>query len=213
LVRYRPISPGALVEALAEAIAARLTPQAGGWLRVGIDGPDAAEPGRLAAALVDALRVRGRPALAVSASDFLRPASVRLEHGRTNPDSFYQGWFDLDALRREVLDPLGPDGGGQVLPSLWDASRDRATRAPYVAVPPGGVALLHGPLLLGAGLPLDFAVHLRLSPGALARHTPPDQRWTLPAFERYAAEVAPESFADVVIRADDPGHPAAYVRS
>ena len=63
----------------------------------------------------------------------------------------------------------------------------------------------HGP---GVGLALDFAVHLLMTPAALARRADPDLRWTLPAYERYAAEVAPETFADVVVRADDPDHPA-----
>ena len=54
----------------------------------------------------------------------------------------------------------------------------------------------------------DVTVHLVLSSAALARRTDPALRWTLPAFARYAAEVAPASFADVVVRADDPRHPA-----
>ena len=67
---------------------------------------------------------------------------------------------------------------------------------------------VHGPLLLGTGLALDVAVHLLMTPAALARRLDPDERWTLPAYDRYATEVAPETFADVVVRADDPDHPA-----
>jgi hypothetical protein len=51
-------------------------------------------------------------------------------------------------------------------------------------------------------------VHLRLSPGALRRRTEEDQRWTLAAFERYEQEVDPAEAADVVVRTDDPRHPA-----
>jgi hypothetical protein len=148
----------------------------------------------------------------VPTTGFLRPASIRLELGRTNPDAYYDTWFDLAALGREVLGPLKPGGTGRVLPSLWDPTTDRATRAEYVDLPPGGVLLLAGPLLLGAGLALDYAVHLLMTPAARARRTAPDQRWTLPAFDRYAAEVAPETFADAVIRIDDPDHPAALFR-
>jgi hypothetical protein len=211
-VRYRPISPETLTEDLAEAITHAAAERVDGWLRVGIDGPPAAAPHDLAVALVDPLRVRGRGAQVVSAMDFLRPASVRLEQGHDNPDAYYEGWFDVAGLGREVLDPLGPGGSGRVLPTLWDAATDRATRAPYRYLPPGTVLLLSGPLLLGAGLALDYLVHLHMTPAALARRTAPDQRWTLPAYARYAAEVAPESFADVVIRADDLRHPAAVFR-
>jgi hypothetical protein len=208
-VQVRPVSPSALVEELAERIMARdPTRDAARWQRVAIDGAPAAEPQRWAAALVEALRVRGRAALQVRAEDFLRPASLRFEFGRTNPDAFYAGWLDAAGLRREALDPLGPSGTGRVLPTLWNAATDRATRAAYVQLPPGGVLLVSGPLLLGAGLPFDITVHLAMSAAALARRTEPAQRWTLPAYERYAEEVAPSRFADVVVRVDDPRHPA-----
>ncbi|MFY1670846.1 uridine kinase [Plantactinospora sp. WMMB334] len=205
-MRVRPISPELLVEELADRLAAE--EGGAGRLRVAVDGPPAAEPGRLAEALVDPLRVRGRPAVRIDAADFLRPASLRYEQGRTNPEAYYLGWLDEAGLRREVLDPAGPAGTGRILPSLWNAETDRATRAEYLRLPPGGVVLVSGPLLLGGGLPFDLAIHLVLSPGALARRTPEPERWTLPAFARYADEVVPASFADVVIRLDDPRHPA-----
>jgi hypothetical protein len=204
-VRVRPISPQRLVAELAERIAAAAPDS---WLRVAVDGAVAAAPQVLADALVDPVRVYGRAVLRVDAADFLRPASVRLEFGRTDPHSYYDGWLDETGLRREVLDPLAPGGSGRVLPSLWDAARDRATRAPYVELPPGGVLLVSGPLLLGGQLPFDLTVHLAMSPAALHRRTPPELRWTLPAHARYAAEVDPAGFADVVVRLDDPGHPA-----
>ncbi|MFF4811690.1 uridine kinase [Micromonospora chersina] len=208
-MRVRPITPELLVTELADRLAGAAAP---GRLRVAVDGPPAAEPDALAAALVDPLRAAGRPVLHVRAADFLRPASIRLEHGRTNPDAYYEGWVDEAGLRREVLDPAGPDGSGRLLPSLWDADADRASRAPYVELPPGGVVLVSGTLLLGGGLPFDVAVHLVLSPAALGRRTDPELRWTLPAFARYADEVDPASFADVVVRADDPRHPALVER-
>ncbi len=171
-----------------------------------MDGAPAARPDQLTTALVDPLRVRGRAARAVSMAGFLRPASVRLERGRTDPDAYYEGWWDLDGLRREVLDRVA--GTGEFLPSLWDPATDRATRVGYQSLPPGGVLLVSGPLLLGTGLPFELTIHLELSAAALARRTDPDERWTLPAYARYTEEVAPADFADVVIRLDDPRHPA-----
>ena len=142
---------------------------------------------------------------------FGRSASVRLEYGRTNPDSFYLGWLDEAGLRREVLDPAGPAGGGRIVTRLWDPRTDRATREPYRQLPPDAVILVSGALLLGAGLPFDVTVHLHLSEAALRRRTAPEQRWTLPAFARYGAEVDPAACADVVIRMDDPRHPAVVL--
>ncbi|MET8052831.1 uridine kinase [Streptosporangium sp. NPDC005286] len=200
-----PISPSSLVEEIADRVDAEPRDS---WVRVALDGAPAARPGDLADELVDPLRLRGREVLRVLSADFLRPASLRFEYGRTDPDSFYIDWFDYKGLVREVLGPLAPGRSGKVLPTLWDSTIDRATRAPYVTVPPGGVLLLAGPLLLGRGLPFDLTVHLRLSPGALARRTPDEERWTLPAYARYEAEVAPARVADMVVRVDDPRHPA-----
>ncbi|MBB4681395.1 nucleoside/nucleotide kinase family protein [Crossiella cryophila] len=204
-MRVRPVSFNALVTELAARIT---THPAHPWTRVAIDGPDAANPAHLADALVEPLRVHGHPVQRVSTADFLRPASLRLEQGHQDPDSFYLNWLDTNALRREVLDPLSPNGTGQVLPTLWNPKTDRATRAQRIPLPPNGILLLDGPLLLGQALPLDLTIHLRLSEPALARQTPAPAHWTLPAFKRYTEEVDPESLADIVIRLDNPAHPA-----
>lgn len=205
----RAISPALLVERLADLIAAHPRDT---WVRVALDGAPAAQPGRLAQALIDPLRLRGRAALHASADDFLRPASLRLEFGRTDPDVYYDEWLDTKGLVRELLGPLERGGSGEVLPTLWDAGRDRASRAGYTTLPPGGVLLLDGALLLGRGLPFEFAVHLWLSPAALARRTAPDGAWTLPAFKRYEEQADPLGTADVVVRMDDPRHPALVER-
>jgi hypothetical protein len=165
----------------------------------------------LAHDLVAPLRLRGRPVLRVSAGDFLRPASLRLEHGRTDPDAFYEDWLDVQALRREVLGPLDSGGSGRVLPALWDSEADRAYRVPYEELPPGGVVLVDGTLLLGRGLAFEVSVHLWLSAGALERGTPEAERWRLPAYSRYEREVRPQQAADVVVRADHPGRLAVLV--
>ncbi|MEU9885290.1 uridine kinase [Sphaerisporangium sp. NPDC051011] len=208
-MHVRPISPGALVEELADRIAATPAPAR---VRVALDGAPPARPGDLGNALIGPLRLRGREVMRVSASDFLRPASLRFEYGRTDPDAFYDGWLDVGALAREVLDPLEPGGSGKVIPTLWDSAIDRATRAPYVTVPPGTVLIMDGALMLGRWLAFDLTVHLWLSPGALARRTPEEQRWTLPAYARYEDEAAPRDLADVVVRVDDPRHPAIIER-
>ena len=180
------------------------------WL-VLLDGAPPTRPERLADALVEPLRARGHAAVRVSAGDFLRPAGVRFEHGREDPDALLDDALDTGALIREVLDPLGPDGDGRYLPALWDAVRERSARAGRVQAPPGAVLLLDGTFLLGRWLPADLAVHLAVRPETLARLTPPDQAWRLPAEQRYRAEVEPEDVADVVVRVDDPRRPGWVV--
>lgn len=206
-VRWEPITWDHLTDALAERIA-RIEPAGGSRPRVAVDGAPAAHPDALAQRLAEALRVRGREPFPVDTDGFLRPASLRYEYGREDPDAYLDDWHDTSALWREVLNPLDPGGSGYVLPDLWDPVKDRATRSARVPLAEGGVLLLHGPFLLGRWFPFDLTVHLRLSPGALTRHTPADRLWTLPAFARYDDEVDPAAQADVVIRADDPRRPA-----
>ncbi|MER0242689.1 uridine kinase [Streptomyces sp. HSW2009] len=207
-MRLEAISWERLTDALADRVARTAAEDGGPWLRVAVDGAPAAEGELLAARLAEALRLRGRFVLVVAAAGFLRPASLRFEYGRQDAETYYEGWTDTGALWREVFNPLDPGGSGRVLPDLWDPVTDRATRSPAVQLPPGGVLVVQGPLLLGHWFPFDFSVHLRLSPAALARRTPDDARWTLPAFARYEAEVDPVQAADVVVQADKPRHPA-----
>ncbi len=173
-----------------------------------VDGPELAGAERLAAQLANRLPVDGRAAVVVPAAGFYRPASVRLEHGRTDPDARYTDWLDVGALAREVLDPVGPGGSGEYLPALWDLVRDRAVRAPRRTMPAGAVLLVPGPLLQGVGLAFDVVVHLRVSPAARRRLVAPEEAWTLPAYDRYDEEVGPEALADAVVLADHPDRPA-----
>lgn len=205
---WEAISWERLTEALADRLLKTEPADGGPWLRVAVDGAPASDTRRPADALAEALRLRGRPSLVVGTDGFLRPASLRYEFGRRDPEAYYAGWFDTGALWREVFAPLDPGGDGRVLPDLWDPESDRATRTPPVRLPYGGVLLLHGPLLLGHWFPFDLTVHLSLSQGALRRRTPEEQHWTLAAFERYEREVDPAAAADVAVRADRPGHPA-----
>lgn len=190
-VKVRPLTSDALVTEIVERTVALP-----GRVRVIIDGAPAAQPGALADAVVEPLRALGRAVQRVSMEDFLRPASVRLEHGRTDPYSYRHDWFDVGGLQREVLDPALD---GKVLPSLWNARTDRASRAEYVDLPENGVVVVDGTLLLDRWLPAELTVHLWLSPGALRRKT--DLQWTLPAFEDY------EPQADLFVRYDHPERP------
>ncbi len=181
-------------------------------VRVAVDGPDVADPDGLARAVAERLPALGRPSDVVPASGFLRPASLRFEHGRTDPDARYTDWLDTGALAREVLDRVGPGGPAEYLPVLWDVARDRAARAAYRPVPARGVLLVPGALLQGVGLAFDVVVHLRVTPAARRRRTPEAQAWELPAHDRYDDEVDPAALADAVVLADRPQHPALVLQ-
>ncbi|HEY0189099.1 MAG TPA: uridine kinase [Cellulomonas sp.] len=208
-MQVQPLTPSALVDRLVDRLLADAGPDR---VRVLLDGAPVTHPGRTADALVAPLRARGRAVLRVSAADFLRPAGVRFEFGRQDPDALLDTALDSGALVREVLAPLGRDGDGSYLPALRDAEHDRSARARRLPAPAGAVLLLDGGLLLGRGLPVEVAVHLAVRPDTLARLTPADQAWRLAAEQRYRAEARPEESADVVVRVDDPRRPAWVVR-
>lgn len=201
-----PVTHERLVERIVELVTAHPS-----RLRVAVDGAPPTGPEALAADVAERLRTLGRRPLLVRAADFLRPASVRLEFGRTDPDALLDLALDSAALRREVLDPTGPHGSGQVLPRLWDAATDRSYRDDYVRLAGDAVVFVAGGLLLGRGLPFDVAVHLHMSAAALGRRTPEEERWTLPAYARYDAEHDPAGSADLLVRADHPERPALVV--
>jgi hypothetical protein len=192
-MRVRPISRPGLVDLIAGAITTDTC-------NVAIDGAPPTRPDELAEALVAAQRELGRQAVHIRAADYLRPASLRFELGRTSPESYYERWVDLAALGREAL-----NRSGRVLPTFWNARTDRATRAAYTEA---DLVVVSGQLLLGAGLDLDLSVHLAMSVLVLSRKMPEDLAWTVPAFQRYGDEVSPASFADIVVRMNDPEHPA-----
>lgn len=199
MTRVEPSSPQGVVKAITRLIAA-----SPGRLRVAIDGAWAAEPELLAEQVVRDLAPRR--ALLIRADHFWRQASLRLEDGRYDVDAWLNRWLDEAALRREVLDALTT--AGRVLPALRDPKTDRSLRPDPVELPEDGVLVVAGALLLGRSLEFDIAVHVHLSASALARRTPTDQAWTLPGLERYEIEHRPQEVSDLVVRADDPRHPA-----
>jgi hypothetical protein len=208
--RFRPVTASALAGLVADVVSDRALDHP---TRVAVDGPSAAQPAEFARRVAEVLRGRGRAASVIAAETFWRDASLRLEWGRTDVESYARDWLDDGALDREVLGPLGPGGRGEFLPALRDPATNRSARVPYQPAAPDEVVIVAGELLLGRGLAFDVTVHLALAAGARARRTDPDWAWTLPAHDRYDREVDPMSRADVVIRWNDPQHPAVRIAS
>ena len=188
-------------------------------VRLGIDGPVEADCAALADRVAAELTGHGVPVARVSASDYLRARSLRLEFGADDPDTFLDGWYDTAALLREVLTPLsGLDRSGgplRWLPRLRDPDTDRPYREPARLAAPGTVLVLDGRFLLRGELAagLDLVVHLDVSPAARARRVPePERARVLPAWARYLAEDDPAGRAGLVVRYDHPRSPALASR-
>ncbi|MGW4369084.1 hypothetical protein ACWEKT_25890 [Nocardia takedensis] len=193
------ITPERLAATVAEDAVTRPGP-----VLVAVDGAEAADPLALARSIVDAVRERARPAEAVALRDYIRPASLRLEHGRTDEMSYRTAWFDYAAVRREVVDALRERG--RWLPALWDGEHDRSARAAVRTAAPGTVLVLAGPMLAGRDLAPDVSVRLVMSEAALRRRTPAEDHWTIPALLDHARE-NPDP-ATYSLRWDHPDRPA-----
>jgi len=175
-------------------------------MRVGIDSPVEADGDRLAADVVQHLRDDGLDAKRLRCSDFLRSRSLRLEFG-TDPESLYESWYDVAALRREALDRLGPGGDGDWLPALRDPETDRSVRVAREQATPGSIVVLDGRFLLRPELAgaLDLTVHLTVSAAARARR---GDELAQQAWDHYRELCAPEAVADLVVRYEHPDRPA-----
>ncbi len=201
---FTPLTPHLLVDQLARWVA----DLPGAHPVVGVDGAAELGSADLSDAVAERVRRLGRPVLRVSTPWWWRPASLRLELGRTDVDMLLYGWVDGAALRREVFDALTPGGSGAVIRRLRDPVTDRSVRERRAPVDDRAVVLVDGPFLLAADLPLDRVVHLKVSAAALGRALPPERGWWRGAFERYRREFRPETASDVVISYDHPGSPA-----
>ncbi|RVW10566.1 hypothetical protein EGT67_05220 [Prescottella agglutinans] len=199
MTTFRPVTPATLIDLVADRAAA-----APGVRLVAISGADATDPVGFAGRTAAHLRLSGRPAAVVALHDYVRPASLRLEHGHRDDDSYRTGWFDYPALKREVVTALRERR--QWLPRLWDESTDRSARASVLEAGPGQVLLIAGPMLHGRELGTDVVVRLMLSRSALERRTPSADRWTIDALLTHDA--AHDAAADIVVRYDHPDRPA-----
>jgi len=180
-------------------------------LRLGLDGPVELDTAGLADTVATALAEQAVPVARVSARDFLRGRSVRLEYGHDDPDSVYDLWYDFPALRREVLDALLPDGRHTWLPRLRDPDTDRSVRVTPQPAPPGTVAVVDGRFLAREDVRdgFDLIVHLDVSDAALGRRLPRDESDRVRgAWLRYLSDDKPAEHADLVVRFDHPDRPA-----
>ncbi|MBF6297459.1 hypothetical protein IU459_07855 [Nocardia amamiensis] len=200
--RFLPITVDSLVELVIRPV---LTARS--CTVIAVDGADAARPVAFAARIAAALRDAGRSAAVVSLHDYVRPASLRMEFGRTDEMSYRTAWFDYAAVRREVVVALRDHG--RWLPALWDEAADRSARAAIRTAPPATTIIVAGPMLSGRGLDADLTVRLDLSAAALRRITPADAQWTIPALLGHDAE-NPDT-PTYFVRWDHPDRPALRV--
>jgi uridine kinase len=202
-----------------------------GVLRVGIDGVDGAGKTTLADALAEALRADGVPVIRASVDGFHHPRAVRYRRGRESPEGFFRDSYDYGALRRVLLDPLGPGGSRRYRTVVFDHRSDCPVGVPEQRAEPGAALIVDGIFLHRPELRAywDFSVFLDVrfevsiprgsqrgegSPDPLA----PENRRYVEGQRLYLRECDPKAHATVVVGYDDPAAPsivagARHVRS
>jgi uridine kinase len=194
-------------------------------VRVGIDGVDAAGKTSLADELRPLLEARGRPVVRATVDGFHRPRAERYRRGPTSPEGYYRDSFDYAALRRELLEPLGPGGSRLHRTRVFDLHADEATDDPDVSAPVDAVLLVDGVFLFRPELNdcWDFRVFVAVDPDeglrrALVRDEElfgsPDEALRryrnryVPGQLLYLDEVDPAALADVVVDNTDVASPS-----
>ncbi|MGN6610812.1 MAG: uridine kinase [Angustibacter sp.] len=207
----------AVLEQLADAVPAA---DHGRTVRVGVDGVDGAGKTVLADELAAVLEARGRAVVRVRLDDFHHVREMRYRRGRDSPEGFFHDSYDLDAVRREVLDPLGPDGDGWYRAAVHDVDTDRLLDVPRQQAPAGAVLVLDGLFLHREELVgvWDFSVlvvapfevtyaRMAVRDGCPADPHHPANRRYLVGQQLYFAAADPESRADVVLDNRDVASP------
>ncbi len=148
--------------ALAEVAAAIEALPSDGVRRIGVDGVDGAGKTTFADELADVLQARDVQVIRASADDFHHSEAVRHRRGRDSPEGFFHDSFDLDQLRRRLLDPLGPDGDRRFVRRIHDVTTDEQIDADVEVAHDGQVLVLDGLFLHRAELRdvWDLSVYL-----------------------------------------------------
>jgi uridine kinase len=141
-------------------------------VRVAIDGPTAAGKTTLADELVAPLEGRGRTVLRASIDGFHHPRARRYRNG-ADFRAYYHDSFDYLAIRRCVLDPLGPAGEGVYTPAVFDFRTDSPVDHPPEEAPADAVLLFDGVMLLREELRehWDYCIFVHVDTHTAAQRT------------------------------------------
>ena len=197
--------------------------------RVAVDGPPAAGKTTLADELAVVLRAQGRDVIRATIDDFLFPRAQRYPRGEYSGEGCYFDTHDYDALKRVLLDPLGPGGDRRFQPAVYGHAADAVLSPPVTTARVDAVLIFDGVFLLRPELIDHWDLRIFVSTAlektvdrALVRErqvsAPADveRRWReryLPAQELYFATVRPTDHADIVLHNDDPRHPIWAARA
>lgn len=193
-------------------------------VRVAVDGITAAGKTTFAEGLAATLRRRGRSVIRVSMDGFHHRRAVRHRQGRGSADGYYEDAYDMEGVRRVLLDPLGPGGDRCHRRALIDLVTDAPVDEPPVEAAPGDVLVVDGSFLQKPVVRdgWDLVVYLRAGFAAAEERGARRDADALGGLDaaraafrdryhaaqrRYLAECDPEAGADTVVDVEDPAAP------
>lgn len=189
--------------------------------RIAFDGVDAAGKTTLADALAGLLpTISPRPVIRASIDSFHNPREARYRQGPDSPEGYYQDSFDIPALKRSLLDPLGPGGSRRIQAAWFDFRTNTIVRADTVHAAPDAVLLFDGIFLMRPELAgyWDLTIFVQVTfETVLARVIQRDRAYLgdeqniirryrqryIPAQQRYLETCRPAERADIVIGNDN----------
>ena len=198
--------------------------------RVAIDGPPAAGKTTLGDELAVVLRAQGREVIRASIESFLLPRSQRYRRGEYSAEGCYHDSFDFDALRRVLLDPLGPGGDRRFQQAVYDRPTETTVSQPVTTAPADAVLIFDGVFLQRPELIDRWDLRIFVSAAlevALDRARTRDlalfgsateverrhrERYR-PSQQFYFDTVRPADHADMIVHNDQPHQPAWEART
>jgi len=183
-----------------------------------IDGVDAAGKSILAGELAEELRDRGLLVSEASVDGYHNPRAVRMVRGRDSPEGFYRDSFNLESLKKNLLEPF--KAGGEYRLHMFDYRVDSPDPSMLYEFKPGTVLVFDGVFSLRPELRgyWDLTIHLSITeeeslrrgierdPGRKEELSRRYNARYIPGQRLYKAEAKPEEKADIVADNNDPSN-------
>lgn len=203
----------AVLQALARSV---LAVQRSHPVRVAVDGLSAAGKTVLGDELAAALRPHTyRAIIRVQIDHFMRATEHRTAYPPHSPESYYLDSWDTEAVRDQLLLPLGPNGSRRYRTATTDA-RGVPVDSPVLTAADDSILIADGVLLQRPELDpeWDLRIWVDVDPSdSLRRGVARDQAWMgstelaehryrtkyLPGEQRYVDEVRPADRAQLVV--------------
>jgi uridine kinase len=191
--------------------------------RVAIDGPPASGKTTLADELAVVLRAQGHAVIRATIDDFLFLRAKRYRRGEYSAEGCYFDTHDTDALKRVLLDPLGPGGDRRFQHAVYDHAADTPLSPPVMTAPAGAVLLFDGVFLLRPELVDRWDLRVFVSTALektvdravirerrVSSQGEVERRWReryIPSQQLYFDTVHPTEHAHIVVHNDQPQEP------